>query len=699
MSEMASLSERGVAVIGAGIMGAGIAQRIAQEGIPVFLVDREMSLAEAGKQKIAALLEQAVERRIFRPDQVERILGCVTPTIDMGSIRDTGLVIEAVFEDEEVKRKLFLELDAMCAPSTVFATNTSSLSIADLAATSGRPDRFGGLHFFFHPAKNRLLEVISGAATSPETELFLWQFGSAIGKTCIRVADRPGFAVNRFFVPWLIEAVRLFDEGIASISTIETAARRAFGIGMGPFELMNVTGVAIAYHSAVTLEKALGPFYAPSESLKTYTDSRQNWELDGEADPAGFEEVSDRLLGCVYAVSSALVEEGVATREDTDRGAVVGLRWLHGPFAMMNSAGTPAALACVSRFTTRYPSLDVPASLKELASDDKPWPLSFVEQHVEGSIARIVFNRPEALNALNPDVMRQLAESFFAVSAIPDVETVIFEGVGKAFVAGADIRFFIDALKENDFDRIYSFTEQGHELFNAIATSKKLTVAFVDGMALGGGAELALSCQKIIATRQANFAFPETGIGIYPGLGGTQRLPRKIGKPLARYLILCGAPLGADDAVSCGFADALLKSRAPISGAPLSEPMLDDTERGELISDQARQDTGARMGQADKSLATAEALFSDGNIDRLLAGKLPDQVDDIPFAEKILKVLSRKAPMALRTAADLIEYGSQMSLEEGLQKELQCITSIFSTEDALEGLSSVGKRHPQFKGR
>lgn len=105
------------------------------------------------------------------------------------------------------------------------------------------------------------------------------------------------------------------------------------------------------------------------------------------------------------------------------------------------------------------------------------------------------------------------------------------------------------------------------------------------------------------------------------------------------------------------------------------------------------------MGQADKSLATAEALFSDGNIDRLLAGKLPDQVDDIPFAEKILKVLSRKAPMALRTAADLIEYGSQMSLEEGLQKELQCITSIFSTEDALEGLSSVGKRYPQFKGR
>jgi len=684
-----SLTERGVAVIGAGNMGAGIAQRIAQEGITVFLVDREKSLAEAGKEKIAVLLEQAIERRIFRPDHVSRILDNVIPTTDMGAIRDTGLVIEAVFEDEEVKRNLFEELNSICAKSTIFATNTSSLSVTELAEGSGRPDRFGGLHFFYHPAKNRLLEVICGVATSRETEHFMYRFGSTIGKTCIRVADYPGFAVNRFFVPWLIEAVRMFDEGVASIPTIETAARRAFGIGMGPFELMNVTGVAIAYHAAASLERTLGSFYKPTESLKVHTEMHENWELKGEADPDRFEEVSDRLLGCVYTVSCGLVEEDVATREDTDRGAVVGLRWLHGPFAMMNRAGTPEALACVRRFTTRYPSLEVPSSLKELVSDDKRWPLSFVEQHVEGSIARIVFNRPEALNALNPDIMRELKECFSAVSANSDVETVIFEGVGKAFVAGADIRFFVDALQEGDFDRIYSFTEEGHELLNAIATSKKLTVAYVDGMALGGGAELALACQKIIATGNASFAFPETGIGIYPGLGGTQRLPRKVGKPLARYFVLCGAPLGADDAVSCGFADALLQGQAPLS----------DTERGEEIADQARQDTEVRKGQANKSLAEAEALFSDANIETLLAGRLPDQIEDIRFAEKTLKFLSRKAPVALRTAANLIEKGSQTSLEEGLQEELQCLESIFSTEDALEGLSSVGKRRPQFTGR
>ena len=180
----------------------------------------------------------------------------------------------------------FTELNEICGASTVFATNTSSLSVSQLATVSGRPDRFGGLHFFYHPAKNRLLEVISGAETSLETKRFLGQFGSTIGKTCITVADRPGFAVNRFFVPWLIEAVRMYDEGVASIPTIEAAARRAFGIGMGPFELMNVTGVAIAYHAAVSLERMLGSFYAPTESLKRHTEQRENWNLEGEADPA-----------------------------------------------------------------------------------------------------------------------------------------------------------------------------------------------------------------------------------------------------------------------------------------------------------------------------------------------------------------------------------------------------------------------------
>ncbi len=168
---------------------------------------------------------------------------------------------------------------------------------------------------------NRLLEVITGETTSAETAQFLWQFGGVIGKTCIRVEDRPGFAINRFFVPWLIEAVRLFEAGEASIPTIEAAAKRAFEIGMGPFELMNVTGVAIAYHAAESLKCELGSFYAPPGLLEKQAADRQNWDLEGEADPDGFDAVSERLLGCVFAVSTMLVEEGVASRPRRSPGA------------------------------------------------------------------------------------------------------------------------------------------------------------------------------------------------------------------------------------------------------------------------------------------------------------------------------------------------------------------------------------------
>jgi enoyl-CoA hydratase / 3-hydroxyacyl-CoA dehydrogenase len=691
MVDVASLSKRGVAVVGAGNMGAGIAQRIAQEGIPVFLLDQDMALAEAGKNKIAALLEEAVARRIFNPERVARILEGVTPTSDVTSVRDAGLVIEAIFEDRETKRGLFAELDAVCAVSTVFATNTSSLSIAELGEASGRPDRFGGLHFFYHPAKNRLLEVISGPATSAKTARFLLQFGRTIGKTCIRVADRSGFAVNRFFVPWLNEAVRMFDEGAASVPTIEAAARQAFGIGMGPFELMNVTGVAIAYHSAETLAGAIGPFYAPSESLRERTESRELWDLEGPVDSSALDDVSDRLRGCVFGVAAALVEEGVAGREDTDRGATVGLRWREGPFAMMNRAGTAESWECVRRFVERYPSLGLPSSLGEVASARTPWPLSFVDLRVHpapgsarGGIARITVNRPEALNALSPVVMDQLTEALATALAMPGVETIIFDGVGKAFVAGADLRFFVDALKDRDFDRTYRFTAKGHALFDAIASSEKRTVALIDGLALGGGAEMALACDRVVVTPRAHIAFPETGIGIYPGLGGTQRLPRKIGRSLARYFVLCGIGMSADDAMACGFADAFLEG----SGAQDA-----DAEAAEV----------AALAGGDAANQTpfdqARTLFAQENIEALLSGELPAGTEATALTAKVLKLLSRKAPIALRMAADLIEDGYHLPLADGLQLELEHLEAIFSTEDALEGLSSAGKRRPQFTGR
>lgn len=687
-----SLFEDGAAVIGAGNMGSGIAQKLAQVGIPVVLCDRNIELAENGKQKIASLLGEAVKRKIFTREKAGEILARVRPVEDLRELRDTALVIEAVFEDAELKISLFSELDAICDRETIFATNTSSLSVNRIGAGSGRPDRFGGLHFFYHPAKNRLLEVIAGEGTSPATDRRLMKFAKLADKVAIRTTDRAGFAVNRFFVPWLNEAVRLLEEGIADIPTIEAVAKEAFGCGMGPFQLMNATGVPIAFHAASSLGEALGPFYYPAAALASRADGGLEWDTSGEPGTGGAGETRDRLLGCVFTIAAALTAEGVATREDTDRGAALGLRWREGPFQMMNRMGTAAAYELAAAFAERYPDLAVPGEFRKLAAAEAPWPLSYVDLKVRDSVATITINRPEALNALNPTVMDELSDRFDEATRDPEAEVILLEGVGKAFVAGADIRFFIDALREGDFRRIRDFTEQGQEVFGKIADSKKRTIALVDGLALGGGAELALACQKLIVGPKASFAFPETGLGIYPALGGTQRLPRKIGKELAKQLILTGNPLSAVDALAIGFADGGL------SDSDLAA--LDDKE---LEARVVKLAAAEQMGPFEIPgwAEAARGLFSDENTPAAIKGEIALAVDSSfgDLAKRALKHVSYKAPVAVRTACELIDEGYALSVNEGIELELERLETVFGSEDAMEGLTSVGKRRPEFKGR
>jgi len=242
-----------IGVIGAGNMGSGIAQKMAQEGLNVVMVDIKEEFVERGLATIKGLLQEAVDRKIFKPEQVDATLARITGTTDFGAVADADLVVEAVFEDKQVKADLFQNLDRICSEKTILATNTSSFFVREFAEKTSRPDRFVGLHYFFHPAKNRLLEVIPHAETSADTIEKSLLVAKLHGKTSIVVKDAPGFAVNRFFVPFLNEAARMLEEDMADIPTIEAAAKQAFKIGMGPFELMNVTGIPIAVHASTTL--------------------------------------------------------------------------------------------------------------------------------------------------------------------------------------------------------------------------------------------------------------------------------------------------------------------------------------------------------------------------------------------------------------------------------------------------------------
>jgi len=674
---------RKIGVVGAGNMGAGIAQKIAQEGLRVVLVDIKPEYVQRGLDSIRALLDEGVQRRIFKPAQVEQTLGRIQGTTDVADLADADLVIEAVFEDFDVKAGLFQQLDAACGPRTILATNTSSFYVRDFAARTQRPDRFIGLHYFFHPAKNRLLEIIPHEGTSPDTVEACQLAARLHGKTAIVVKDAAGFAVNRFFVPFLNEAARMLEEGVADIPTIEEGARRAFRIGMGPFLLMNVTGIPIAVHSSATLGRELGPFYATAAILERQMEKHEDWDLSGEVEEEKVQAVHDRFQGVCLGVAAQLVSEGVARIEDTDRGAKIGLRWVMGPFELMNRLGIEETCELVQAIAHRYEDFAMPSLLLEQRQKGEPFAFRVVDLDVADGIATLTLNRPEAMNALNEAVVGQLAAAFAAAEADPEVRAIVLRGAGKAFVAGADIRYFVKKIKADAIDDIVTFTRAGHELLLAIESSPKLTIAVLDGLSLGGGSELALACQAIVATPAGSLGFPETGIGIFPGLGGMPRLARQVGSDLAAYYVLTGRSISATAAHDLGLVAALV---------PAGE--LDGAIRA-LVDVGAPAKNRARV--IPESFQALAATCAGDNLPRLLAGD-PIQHTDAALAAKTSKIVGFKAPIACRVACELIHAGGELSMEQAAELELGRLTEIFSTADALEGLSAVGRRRPSFTG-
>jgi enoyl-CoA hydratase/3-hydroxyacyl-CoA dehydrogenase len=683
-----------VAVVGAGNMGSGIAQKSAQEEFDVQMVDREHQWVERGQSIIATFLEEAVERRIFSPAQVEGIQGRITGVVGVeNTAENTDLVIEAVFEDFDVKTAVFTALDEACGEGTILASNTSSLSVNALAEATGRPDRFVGLHFFYHPAKNRLVEVIPAKASSQETIEKVVQYCKMLGKVVIVCADRPGFVVNRFFVPWLNEACLLLEEGSANAAQIDAIARKAFRIGLGPFGLMNLTGPPIALHSTDYLAEQLNtPRYNGADNLRELVKANAQWDVsqDETYTEDQYTEVSERLLGVVFGVAAQIVEEEVCSMEDVDRGAKVGLRWARGPFEMMNRIGVAEACRMATAYgQTAGEGWEVPSFFTQ--QGNTPWAFSYVDSKVENGVATITINRPEAMNALNVTVVQQLTTAVEAANANDAVHTVVLDGAGKAFVAGADVKFFVDKIRADAIPDIYEFTAEGHALLNMLETSPKTTVALTTGLALGGGLELALACDYRIGTRRTQFRFPETSIGIYPGLGGSQRPARICGIPVARWAVLAGNFMDAQTAADLGLVTHL------VDVAAVENCIAEVAAAGKPEN----KYPGSPANPASPVVKFASSFFDDANMEVLMNGGCPEgfNPEDKGVARQI-KSLSFTAPIGLRMASDLINATAETSLSDGLQLELDGLHTIFATKDALEGLSAlIENRRPTYENQ
>jgi enoyl-CoA hydratase / 3-hydroxyacyl-CoA dehydrogenase len=547
-----------VAVLGGGNMGSGIAQACAQAGFTVRVRDVDAPSIARGRGLIEKMLTGAVERKKLTAGRRDEVLARVSFGTDLGeAVRGAALVIEAVFEDESVKRSLFAEVAPLVGADTIVATNTSSLSVTALAEGFPQPERFAGLHFFYPAAINKLVEIIGGEATDRATVAELERFCYLLRKIPIETADRAGFCVNRYFVPYLNEATRLAEENAASLATIEEVGRELFGATLGPFELMNVTGIPIAFHAQTSLYRAFGPAYAPSKKLEEQFRSGKPWPwketaVEAEKKPI----VRDRFLGLTIGIATRLVEEGVATAEATDRGATVGLRRKWGPFAQLSSTGISEGLTLVESYARRWPgNFPVAAALRDRASrGERRWPLALVRVERNGPVAWVLLDRPEVLNSLNSELLTQVESTFRDLESSPGLRVVVLAGSSPVFAAGADI----EEMSRKTLAEGVDFGFLGQRVAERVERFPTPVIALVEGYAFGGGLELALAADFIVAAEGAQLGLPEVGLGIHPGMGGATRLTRLIGRARTKMLVYTGARLSAEEAYRLGFVAKLV---------------------------------------------------------------------------------------------------------------------------------------------
>jgi 3-hydroxybutyryl-CoA dehydrogenase len=260
---------RKVGVAGFGLMGGGIAQVCAQSGFETLVREVSQELLDKGMAGITSRLAKDVAKGKLAAPAQDEVLSLLKPTTSLDAFADCQIVVEAIVENLDAKRELYTALDMICPPETIFASNTSSLTIIEMAAATQRPDRFAGLHFFNPVPVMKLVEVVRSIATSDATIATLKEFGAALGKTVVETRDTTGFVVNRLLVPYLLDAVRVLESGVASREDIDAGMKLGCGHPMGPLELLDFVGLDTTYSIAnIMFDEFKEPRFAPPPLLK-----------------------------------------------------------------------------------------------------------------------------------------------------------------------------------------------------------------------------------------------------------------------------------------------------------------------------------------------------------------------------------------------------------------------------------------------
>ncbi|MEX1142658.1 MAG: enoyl-CoA hydratase-related protein [Thermoleophilaceae bacterium] len=587
------------AVVGAGTMGGQIAQTIAASGIPVVLKDIEQGLVDAGlteaRNVTAGQVGKLVEKGKLSEDegnaQIEEIVGRIAGTTAYDDFGDVDFVIEAVPEIIGLKQRVFAELDAVTPGHAILASNTSSLSISEIGAATLRPEKVVGFHYFFPASIMPLIEIVEGDDTSRETVEVALNFAQTIKKQPITCAEVPGFVVNRILNSAVCEIWRARDEQSLSIKKVDEGVGASGVAPLGPFTLIDMLGLDTVLHVAEHLHESYGErFYVSPEMRRLVDEGKlgaksggEGFYSNGEPNVAGDADADGEALAELWTVKALreallVLEEGASSVREIDLGLMAGAgldprRGLLPPFWKADVEGLDTMLEKMERLEAEHGEerFGVPVTLRRLVAQGRlgiesgqgfyAWPRpddgdqrETVKLETRGDVA-IAWLANAPMNAVSPQVIEDLGAVWEKVRADGDVRAVVIaSSIPVVFSAGADIKAFTQMDEAKGAELIHA----GHALLRSLGSDRVSTVAAVNSIAFGGGCELAMACDVRIAAESAIFGQPEIKLGIIPGFGGTQRLPRLVGESKALEMNLTGDAITAGDAYEHGLVNRVV---------------------------------------------------------------------------------------------------------------------------------------------
>jgi enoyl-CoA hydratase/3-hydroxyacyl-CoA dehydrogenase len=649
---------REIAIIGAGTIGPDIGYYL-KSAIPhvkLILVDVVDTPLKKAEKRFGEYTNKALEKRKMKEDQAKAILHNIEYTTDYGRIKDCDLVIEAATENIPLKQRIFSRVEELVSPDTLITSNTSSIPADRIFSKMEKKERTTITHFFAPAWRSLPVEVITWPGSSQETVDYLFWFFAQTGKVPLITDNAICFMLNRIFDNWCNEAAYLLSH--ATASQIDKVAEEF--VSAGPFYVLNIANGNPITIETNTLQMEEGTHYRPASilaSVERWVTHRPGSKIEVTEKEKGI--IRDRLLGIVFSQTFDVIDKGIGGKEDLNYGCQIGLGFKKGPFDIMRELGEAEVSRIMKKFQKERPGFPMPKASFAFYQDFKRHLL--VDD--VGGVKVITLRRPEALNAISDEINNEILSVLKENVDNPEVKGFVIAGYGtRAFSAGADIGKFPQTLGNKAAAAKYARDCSEVQLF--MDRMEKPVVAAVNGMALGGGFEIAIRCHSMVATKNAFFQFPEITLGILPGIGGCIVPYRKWpqGAKLFHEMICLARPINVNEASEIGMISKIVDSYHDLIQAAVEEV---DQLQGKI----------KRI--PDGIVEIPEIAIPDPPV----AGKQPLSREAIAITVKTIK-----AGAAAETFAEALERGYQGNAE------------IACTDAAKEGITAfLEKRRPEFK--